>query len=79
MTLFLLEYGIPKDIYNSGYNALDLALLDLKYDSKKLKFVEILIRHGYVFELSHNQIIAEMKLVSPSIYQALLKMYPALG
>ncbi|WP_076417520.1 hypothetical protein [Colwellia sp. UCD-KL20] len=76
MLNFLFKHKVSVDTYLIGYDALDIALLELKNKTSMLPYISTLIDNGYVVGLSHLQIVAELKENNSNNYINLVNKHP---
>ena len=78
MLKFLLEKGVPIDTDAEGFDSLDLALKQFDYKMTGFTYVSLLISAGASIELSHKQIVDELKWRDLEGYSRLTNQFPQL-
>jgi hypothetical protein len=78
MLNFLLKEGVPLDSDAQGFDALDHALKAFNYNSTDTSYISVLIYAGARIELSHKQIVENLKLRDFISYGRLTNEFPQL-
>ncbi|MFT4924142.1 MAG: hypothetical protein ACI8WB_000220 [Phenylobacterium sp.] len=78
MLKFLLVKGVPIDTDAQGFDSLDLALKQFDYKMTGFTYVSLLISAGANIELSHKQIVDELKVRDLEGYSRLTSQFPQL-
>jgi hypothetical protein len=78
MLNFLFEQGVEIDSDSLGFDALDIALQQFDLQTTKMKFVSRLMLAGAKVELSHKQIVDNMKINNIPAYVKLTSTYSEL-